>query len=103
MRARLVVAAALALTGCVNTSEVMQVGKNTYAVNTTSQGAFGVSPGGEFAEAAKAASSYCAGMGKHMVPLGADKQGAQQQAGLGLETTATYKFRCANSRYQPSS
>ena len=104
MRARFVVAAALALTGCVNTSDVVQVGKNTYTVNTTSQGVLGVSPGGEFAEAAKAASTYCAGMGKHMVPLGADKQGAELQAGLGLETTATYKFRCASGpAYKPSS
>jgi hypothetical protein len=95
MRARLVVAAALALTGCVDTSEVRQLGKNIYAVDTTSQGAFGVSPGGELTEAAKAASSYCAGMGKHMIPLGADRHGIEQEEGLRLETTATYKFRCA--------
>ena len=103
MRSQFVVVAALALTGCISTSEVVQVGKNTYRVNTTSQGVRGIDTGGELAEAARAASEYCETKGQRVIPLGADRQGAELQTGIGLERTATYKFRCADwPAYKPS-
>lgn len=93
MRASFVLASALVLTGCVSTSDVVPIGKDTYTVNATSHGVLGGS-GDESIEAMKTANAYCEKMGKHMMARNVEKQGPGLQAGVGIAITATLEFRC---------
>ena len=95
MRAFCVVVSALALSGCVSTSDVVPIGKDTYVVNATSHGVLGGS-GDESTEAMKTANAYCENMGKHMMARSVEKQGPGLQAGVGIAITATFEFRCLN-------
>lgn len=64
----------IALVGCVSTSEVVPMGRDSYMVQSTSRG--GVAAGKERIEAVKTANAYCAAQTKHMIVRRTDTSGA---------------------------
>jgi hypothetical protein len=74
------------LSGCVSTSDVVPVGKDSFMLSSTVRG--GGAGGG--VEAAKAANQYCASLNKHMIVRRMDSNGIP---GLG-PVTASLVFSC---------
>ena len=82
---------ALPLTGCVSTSEVVPVGRDSFMLTSTSRG--GLYAGRERIEGAKTANQYCDAIGKHMIIRRTDSNGIP---GLG-PVTSDLVFSCVAS------
>jgi hypothetical protein len=90
--ARLVVGLAVLVTaGCVSTSEVVPLGKDSYMLNSTSRG--GLNAGREQIDGAKAANAYCDAMGKHMIVRRMDTHGVAGWTPI----TAQFVFSCVST------
>jgi hypothetical protein len=81
---------ALILTGCVSTSDIVQVGKDSYLVTVRARGN---NAGAGRIESAKAAVKYCASSGKRMIIRRTDTTGIA--LGAIPETTALV-FSCVD-------
>ena len=81
----------LTLIGCVSTSEVVPVGRDSFMLTSTSRG--GLYAGKERSEGAKAAHQYCDTIGKHMIIRRTDSNGIP---GLG-PVTSNLVFSCVAS------
>lgn len=57
----------IAVSGCVTTSDVTPMGRDTFMVGTDARGGF-VSSADLTAKSAQKANAYCAALGKEMVP-----------------------------------
>jgi putative hemolysin len=83
-------AMALILSGCVTTSDVVPVGKDSYLVSVSARGN---NAGAGRIESAKAAVKYCAARGQHMIIRRTDTSGIA--LGAIPETTALV-FSCVD-------
>ena len=80
-----VIILALTLGGCVSTSEIVPVGKDSFMLTTTARGG-----GGGGVEGAKAANQYCESRNTHMIIRRMDSNGIP---GLG-PVNGTLVFSC---------
>jgi hypothetical protein len=81
----------LAQGGCVSTSDIVPLGKDSFMLNSTSRG--GLFAGKEKIDGAKAANAYCEAAGKHMIVRRIDTNGV---AGIS-PVTASFVFSCVSS------
>jgi hypothetical protein len=81
---------ALILSGCVTTSDVVQVGKDSYLVTVSARGN---NAGVGRIDSVKAASKYCATSGKHMIIRRTDTSGIALGA---LPETTALVFSCVD-------
>lgn len=66
----------MALAGCVTTSDVTSMGRDTFMISTDARGGFN-SSSELTARSAQKANSYCAGLGKQMLPTSIENQGVR--------------------------
>jgi len=86
---RIAVLAAVALVaGCVSTSEVVPMGKDSYMINGQARG--GAVTGHSIIEATKAANAFCAQKGLLMMPRTANTEGSATWTA----ETSTLVFSC---------
>lgn len=83
-----VAAACLSLMGCVNTSNVLQTGANTYTVSSTADGMRPASHARE--EALTAANEKCRALGKTIEVV----SDSSERTRMGIDTTVTVNFKC---------
>lgn len=79
-----------ALAGCLSTSNVLEVGRDTYSVTATADGFRLASQARESAFSAGA--EKCSSMGKHFLLIN-ESSGRTR---MGIDTTITVIFRCLN-------
>ncbi|GLU33751.1 hypothetical protein Busp01_35930 [Trinickia caryophylli] len=79
------------LAACISTSDVVEVGKDTYSVSATSDGMRAASSGRQSAFAA--GNEKCASMGKHFQLVTEDSRRTR----MGIDTTSDVTFRCLDA------
>lgn len=79
-----------ALTGCVSTSQVLEMGRDTYSVSATADGYRTAASARQSAFAAGA--QQCAALGKKFLFINE----SMQRTRMGIDTTVTVTFRCLN-------
>jgi hypothetical protein len=85
----LAVLAALAVAGCATTTNVVQIGPDSYSVGPHTGAATGSGPGAN-SRALEAASKYCGAMNRQLLVVKDDQETGQLDA-LG---NATVQFKC---------
>jgi hypothetical protein len=81
-------AAMLALTACVSTSQVLEVGRDTYSVSATADGYRTAASARE--SAFETGAGKCAALGKHFM-LASETTAPTR---MGIDTTVNVAFRC---------
>lgn len=79
------------LAGCVSTSDVLEVGRDTYSVSSTSDGYRSAAAAREHAFQAGAAK--CSGMGKHFMLVNE----STARTRMNIDTTTNVVFRCLSA------
>ncbi len=95
MRKRLPVVAAcpvlaLVLAGCVNTTEALQIGPDTFTVSSTAD-TFRL-PADARQSALRSAAARCASLGRNLLVV--DERSDQTRIAMDTFTTITVNFRC---------
>jgi hypothetical protein len=88
MRWVLLAAVGLALAGCVSTSQVFEVGPDTYSVSSTADGYRTASSARQ--SALESGTAKCVAMGRHFVLTNESTEPTR----MGIDTTVTLTFRC---------
>ncbi len=84
----LIALAALALAGCVNTTDALQTGPDTYTVSSSADGMRMAADARQ--SALRTAGRKCASLGRNIVVLNETSQPTR----MGIDTTITVNFRC---------
>lgn len=82
--------AAISLTGCLSTSQVLEMGRDTYSVSATADGYRLASQARE--SAFQAGTKKCTSLGKHFMFINESTTRTRR----GIDTTVTVTFRCLN-------
>ncbi len=82
--------AAMGLSGCVSTSQVLEMGRDTYSVTATADGFRDAASARE--SAFEAGSKKCASLGKRFMFTNESTVSTR----MGIDTTVTVTFRCLN-------
>lgn len=82
------IAATSLLTGCVSTSEVLEVGRDTYSVTSTSDGFRSAAAARE--SAFQLGAKKCNSLGKHFALVNENSERTR----MNIDTTSTVTFRC---------
>lgn len=79
-----------ALTGCVSTSQVLEMGKDTYSVSATADGYRDAASARQ--SAFEAGAQKCAALGKKFMLVNE----STARTRMGIDTTVNVTFRCLN-------
>lgn len=82
--------AALSMTGCLSTSQILEMGRDTYSVSATADGYRLASQARE--SAFQAGTEKCTSIGKHFMFINE----STTRTRMGIDTTVTVTFRCLN-------
>lgn len=82
--------AALGLAGCVSTSNVLELGKDTFTVSSTADGFRTAASATE--NAFERGHQKCAALSKHFMLINTNTAPTR----MGIDTTVTVTFRCLN-------
>lgn len=82
--------AAIFMTGCLSTSQVLEMGRDTYSVTSTADGYRLASQARE--SAFQAGTEKCTSLGKRFMFI--NESSARTR--MGIDTTVTVTFRCLN-------
>ena len=85
-----VVATTVALTACVSTSQVLEMGKDTYSVSATADGYRDAASARQ--SAFEAGAQKCAAFGKRFMFVNE----STARTRMGIDTTVNVTFRCLN-------
>jgi hypothetical protein len=88
MRCILLAGAVVALAGCVSTSQVFEVGPDTYSVSSTADGYRTASSARQ--SALESGTAKCTAIGRHFVLTNESTEPTR----MGIDTTVTLTFRC---------
>ena len=91
-KARLIAStiAIISLTGCLSTSQVLEMGRDTYSISATADGYRLASQARE--SAFQAGTEKCTSLGKRFMLINE----STTRTRMGIDTTVTVTFRCLN-------